>query len=842
MAEKRKTLNAEQLQIVNAPPELQLVIASPGSGKTETLIHRAEHLVKTGFCKPEEILVFSYTNEAANEIGKRIASLVKNDKIKCSTVHSFAFNECIEYTGSKNAAVVDDNYLTRISLEERFVNALLNGIYPHFNEEVELHREALEAIQTRIREDHTSSVLSDISSSMKALSEKPEEEQDPFYVRYQDSYQKIRELILSVMIEEGVYTFETMLIVYRDLLTSPSYIDYQTQFLKRYKVLLVDEYQDCSDFVDAICVAIANLTSTATFCGDPCQAIYSKSPNQVFSNLKQWNLYNIETGYRMSQNILDVSNFIRRGIVTNEHLNLTGVAATARTHEAVLKHLNTPGEININVINTHIPKPILFEQMIINHLDAIGENESIVFMAYTNRDVKVINDIISRQGWEKTVDYSKADELHGYKHMACLLYYKLLSDLIVDDERTGFAWKQVISAIRTSFNDYAYDNSSRHSTIAQFIQRNTVKSLIYRSIDILTFHMISMLSAIGSGKAIPSNVFRGRLLATINETIEDYLADNPSNINLQSEDQADKEKALYSVFTHVLTTVISPEELARIAVGRSKQKENARNKISSLVEEYIESVSKIGNFNTDAMSEIITLAHEWFTHRGKDQKPKKETNTKKTNMEHPALEHLRKLFGTFSEQLRRASVRSYVSSGDGIPPEHNKLASKLIKSKNQDVSLRGKVVADTMHSRKGLEYDRVVIFASAENLPGGSSSFQRRCLEYVCLTRARKSIDIYYNDIHKKTPLDRSVYEIINSGKINHGIVDTKPTQSGSLYLQFAFLFEPKEAPRIRSELASLINLNRLDGSNFDRIANRYEPQTIITEPGVTNEYSNDEV
>jgi superfamily I DNA/RNA helicase len=65
MAEKRKTLNVEQLQIVNAPPELQLVIASPGSGKTETLIHRAEHLVKTGFCKPEEIL-FSY--EAASKV------------------------------------------------------------------------------------------------------------------------------------------------------------------------------------------------------------------------------------------------------------------------------------------------------------------------------------------------------------------------------------------------------------------------------------------------------------------------------------------------------------------------------------------------------------------------------------------------------------------------------------------------------------------------------------------------------------------------------------------------------------------------------------------------------
>jgi superfamily I DNA/RNA helicase len=503
---------------------------------------------------------------------------------------------------------------------------------------------------------------------MKTLSEKPEEDQDEFYLTYANSYEKIRELILSVMIEEGVYTFETMLIVYRDLLVSPNYIDYQTQFLKRYKVLLVDEYQDCSGFVDSICVAIADLMSTATFCGDPCQAIYSKTPNEVFKNLNKWNLYNIETGYRMSQTILDVSNFVRQGIVTNEHLNLTGVATTARTHEAILKHLNTPGKINLNAIDMHIPKPILFEQIITEHLDAIEDNESIVFMAYTNRDVKVINDIISRQGWEKTVDYSKADDLHGYKHMASLLYYKLLSDIITDNDKTSFAWKQISSCITASLNDHC--SSSKNSNVEQFLERNTTKSLIYRAIDVISFHMISLLSAIGTGKAIPSNIFRGRLLATVNETIENYILDNPHELDLKQDNYDSKVTALFNVFVYTLTVIISPDELPRIAVGRSKQKDSARNKISSLIEEFIEAAPRIGNFNTDPMSDIITLAHEWLIHRGKAQKPEKPSNSKKTNMEHPAIEHLRKLFGTFSEHLRRGNVRYYVRDGDGAQPEH----------------------------------------------------------------------------------------------------------------------------------------------------------------------------
>lgn len=86
-----KELNPEQqiaVQDINGP---KFLVAGPGSGKTKVLISRTQYMLLSGI-KPENILLFTFTNKAAKEIKQRISSALGesiSSKITTGTYHSF---------------------------------------------------------------------------------------------------------------------------------------------------------------------------------------------------------------------------------------------------------------------------------------------------------------------------------------------------------------------------------------------------------------------------------------------------------------------------------------------------------------------------------------------------------------------------------------------------------------------------------------------------------------------------------------------------------------------------------------------------------------------------------
>ena len=62
----------EQAEIIAAPVEPLLVVAGAGSGKTETMAARVVWLVANGHVAPEQILGLTFTRKAAGELGTRI--------------------------------------------------------------------------------------------------------------------------------------------------------------------------------------------------------------------------------------------------------------------------------------------------------------------------------------------------------------------------------------------------------------------------------------------------------------------------------------------------------------------------------------------------------------------------------------------------------------------------------------------------------------------------------------------------------------------------------------------------------------------------------------------------
>ena len=71
-------LNEDQRKIVIHDSGPLLVIAGPGSGKTECLTLRAMNLLLLKKAKPSELVVCTYTEKAAFEIQDRLSDIARN--------------------------------------------------------------------------------------------------------------------------------------------------------------------------------------------------------------------------------------------------------------------------------------------------------------------------------------------------------------------------------------------------------------------------------------------------------------------------------------------------------------------------------------------------------------------------------------------------------------------------------------------------------------------------------------------------------------------------------------------------------------------------------------------
>ena len=240
-------LNLEQKDAATAPAGHNLIIASAGTGKTSTIVGRIAHLFSQGI-EPEEILLLTFTNKAAEEMIERVARSFGEKKaksIQAGTFHAIAYKYLKE---KRNIALKKPHELRTLfkSIAEKRVFLDKDEVQPYSAQYLyEIYSLYLNASKNQTFGEWL-------------------ELRAPAQVRYITIYEGIFDEFDKLKASFNYADFNDLLLLYREeMRASPT----------PYKEILCDEYQDTNPLQDSILDA---LDPRSLFCvGDYDQSIYA---------------------------------------------------------------------------------------------------------------------------------------------------------------------------------------------------------------------------------------------------------------------------------------------------------------------------------------------------------------------------------------------------------------------------------------------------------------------------------------------------------------------------------------------------------------------------------------
>ena len=225
-----------------------MVLAGPGSGKTTVITHRVQYLTKEYGIDPGDILVITFTRAAAEEMRERYEALTGGgSRVTFGTFHSIFFRILkLAYRYTADNIVREDQQM-------QFVRKLAQagGLEPEDENEF------------------AASILSEISSvkgeriALEHYYSKncPDAVFRQFYAGYEEKMRRA-----------GLIDFDDMMVLCLELFTERK--DILSAWQRRYRYILIDEFQDINRLQYEIVRMLAKPEDNLFIVGDDDQSIY----------------------------------------------------------------------------------------------------------------------------------------------------------------------------------------------------------------------------------------------------------------------------------------------------------------------------------------------------------------------------------------------------------------------------------------------------------------------------------------------------------------------------------------------------------------------------------------
>ncbi|MBT2586034.1 ATP-dependent DNA helicase [Arthrobacter sp. ISL-95] len=355
----------EQAAIIASPLSPRLVIAGAGSGKTATMADRVVWLVANGWVRPEEVLGVTFTRKAAGELASRIRSklatlqriaaeddgsigfpegLLGADDLepKVSTYHSYASGIVSDYglrlgierdvvllggaqswqLASEVVEAYDGDYEHFTAAKSTLVNAVIQlagECAEHLQDPGEVREWVLERVETFEQlpyvtgaKKNPSQAAGDLAAMLRTRASVAD-----MVVRYQEAKR-----------QRGVLDFGDLVALAARIASDIPLA--ATTERARYKVVLLDEFQDTSHAQLVLFSRLFGQGHAVTAVGDPNQSIYGfrgASAGQLFHFVQEFPVRHLDpsggdvsysvaptsyltTAWRNGRNILQAANTI----------------------------------------------------------------------------------------------------------------------------------------------------------------------------------------------------------------------------------------------------------------------------------------------------------------------------------------------------------------------------------------------------------------------------------------------------------------------------------------------------------------------------------------------------
>jgi DNA helicase II / ATP-dependent DNA helicase PcrA len=291
-------LNQEQLDVVMAGEGPMLVIAGAGSGKTRALTYRVSRLIEDGV-DPSDILLLTFTNKAAREMLSRVEQLVTIDtrRIWGGTFHSIG-NRLLR----QHAATI--GYRSSFTILDA-------------EDAKEMMESAISSLGIKTLEKRfpKGDVLIDIYSYLintRTPLELHLENNYPHFGIYRDEMINVFRRYKERKREANAMDSDDLLVNWKLLLDD--YPDVSAALQRRYRYILVDEYQDTNKLQAEVVDGMAAVRRNLMVVGDDAQSIYSFR-GASFENIitfplrfPEAKIYKLEINYRSTRQILSLAN------------------------------------------------------------------------------------------------------------------------------------------------------------------------------------------------------------------------------------------------------------------------------------------------------------------------------------------------------------------------------------------------------------------------------------------------------------------------------------------------------------------------------------------------------
>ncbi len=292
-------LNEEQKLAVTSTEGFVRVIAGAGSGKTRALTHRFAYLVNELGISTSNILCVTFTNKAANEMKKRIRTMIgDNDTGYICTFHSICLQllkediHVLHYP--KNFIVLDTEDQNSI-LHTIFEDMGLNSKDYTFPTILDMFTDRKE------KEPYLGDILDTNHDILKVKFKEAVNQKDAIFYRYLHEQKKCFALDFDDLINFALYILE-------------NHEDIRKKWQNRLQYIMVDEFQDVNVRQYRLAKILCDYHHNLFIVGDPDQTIYSWRGARVEYILNFDKEYPtaktiiMDKNYRSTSNIIHASN------------------------------------------------------------------------------------------------------------------------------------------------------------------------------------------------------------------------------------------------------------------------------------------------------------------------------------------------------------------------------------------------------------------------------------------------------------------------------------------------------------------------------------------------------